>query len=269
MYQDLQVAVRDRVGWITINRPDKMNALRLATFQELDSALREHETNSEVRAVVITGAGSRAFSSGIDLQADGLFPTSQSWDDHTRYNSAVLQRVWYLDKPVITSVNGYALAAGCNLALMGDLTVAAETAVFGEPEIRHGALAPVLILPWLMQMKAMHELYYTGDLITAAEAKGLGLVNRVVPPEHLEAETQRLARRIANAPGYALTLAKRSLRMTYDIMGFKGAQSAHRYVDTFLLDSHGLSERDRLLEILAKEGVQAFLKARDAGYGER
>lgn len=269
MYQDLQVSVRDRVGWITINRPDTMNALRLITFQELERALGEHETDPEVRAVVITAAGTRAFSSGIDLQADGLFPTSESWDNHTRYNSSVLQRVWYLDKPVITAVNGYALAAGCNLALMADMTIAAETAVFGEPEIRHGALAPVLILPWLMQMKAMHELYYTGDLITAAEAKGMGLVNRVVAPDQLEAETQRLARRIANAPAYALTLAKRSLRMTYDIMGFKGAQSAHRYVDTFLLDSHGLSERDRLLEILEKEGVRAFLRARDEAYGER
>ena len=266
-YQDLTVEVVDRVGWLTINRPQKMNALRLITMQELESALGECEQNAEVRVVVLTGAGEKAFSAGIDLQADGLFPTSEAWDTHTRYNQHVMQRIWYLDKPVISAVNGYALAAGCNLALVADLCVAAESAFFGEPEIRHGALAPLLILPWLMHAKAMHELYYTGDLFTAAQAKAMGLVNRVAPLAELRAETQRLARRIAHAPMYALTMTKRSLRLSYDAMGFRTAQSAHRFIDTYLLDSHGNAERERLLEILDKEGVKAFLEARDGPYG--
>lgn len=267
-YEDLVVEVKDRVGWISINRPHKMNSLRYTTFQELDRALSALEADPDVRVVALTGAGDRAFSAGIDIEADGLFPTSEAWDNHTRYNSTVLQKIWYLDKPVITAVNGYALAAGCNLALISDLTVAADTARFGEPEIRHGALSPVLLLPWLMHMKPMHELYYTGDTISAARAQELGLVNRVVPLAELHAETQRIARRIANAPTYALTLLKRSLRMTYDIMGFKGAQGAHRYVDTFLLDSHGIAERESLLKILERDGVKAFLQARDGAYNE-
>lgn len=269
MYQDLQVHVEDRVGWITLNRPSKMNCLRYITFQELDQAFAALEADPEVRVVVLTGAGEKAFSAGIDIEADGAFPTSAGWDGHTKYNTQVMQRMWYLDKPVITALNGYALAAGCNLALLSDMTIAAENAYVGEPEIRHGALSPMLVLPWLMHMKAMHELYYTGDMISAAEAKSMGLVNRVVAPDQLRSETQRIARRIANAPSYVLTLAKRSIRMTYDIMGFKGAQNAHRYVDTFLLDSNGIAERERLMEILEKEGVKAFLKARDTAYGER
>jgi enoyl-CoA hydratase/carnithine racemase len=268
-YRDLIVDVVDRVGWITINRPDKLNALRLVTFQELEQALGALEKDPSVRVVAITGAGNRSFSTGIDLDADGLFETSEKWDEHTRYNASILQRIWYLDNPVVSAVNGYALAAGANLAIVPDLTIAAESARLGEPEIRHGALSPMLLLPWMMHMKAMHELYYTGDMVSAAQAKDLGLVNRVVPDAELRAETQRIARRIANAPGYALTMAKRSIRQTYDIMGFKGAQSAHRYVDTYLLDSHGNAERERLMETLAKQGLRAFLDARDRPYGDR
>jgi len=268
-FQDLIVHVEDRVGWITLNRPDKMNCLRYITFQELDRALSDLEANPDVRVVAITATGQKAFSAGIDIEADGAFSTSEGWDSHTKYNTSVLKRIWNLDKPVLTAVNGYALAAGCNLALISDMTIAADHAYLGEPEIRHGALSPLLLLPWMTHMKAMHELYYTGDMVTAVEAKAMGLVNRVVPKDDLIAETQRIARRIANAPGYALTLAKRSIRMNYEIMGFGGSQSAHRYVDTFLLDSKGIAERERLLTILDRDGVKAFVKERDAAYDER
>jgi enoyl-CoA hydratase/carnithine racemase len=170
---------------------------------------------------------------------------------------------------VITAVNGYALAAGCNLAVVGDLTIASADAFLAEPEIRHGALSPLLMLPWLTTFKAFNEIYLTGDRISAQRAVELGLVNKVVAPEDLPQAVQDYARRVANAPAYALTLAKRAVRLSMDIQGFKAAQDAHRYVDTYLLASNGVSEKEKLMSTLANEGMRAFLEARDRPYGER
>lgn len=206
-FEDLLIHTKDRVGWVIINRPDKQNALRQQTFAEIDAALLELERDPEVRVVVLTGAGDRAFSAGIDLEADGLPEDSEGWDAHTKGNAALINRIWYLDKPVITAVNGFALAAGCNLAVVGDLTIASSTAFLAEPEIRHGALSPLLMLPWITNFKAFNEIYLTGDRVSAQRALELGLVNRVVAPEDLREEAQVLARRVANAPTYALTLA--------------------------------------------------------------
>lgn len=266
VYEDVIVEVEDRVGWITINRAKKLNALRKQTFLEIGSALDEFEQDDDVRIVVITGAGDKAFSTGIDLGDVGKTDSSEDFDNVSKFNASVIEKIWYFDKPVVSAVNGYALAAGCNLALIPDLTIAADSAFLGEPEIRHGSLSPLLILPWMMHMKVMHEHYYTGDMVSAVEAKEQGLVNHVVPLADLRKETQKYARRIANAPAYALKLAKRSIRMTYDIMGFKGAQAGHRYIDTYLLDSHGDKERDRLKQIRNNEGLRAFLEARDEPY---
>ncbi len=268
-FEDVVLETVDRVSWVTINRPDKHNAIRQQTFAELSEAVSMAEADPETRVVVLTGAGDRAFSAGIDLHADGLPNNSQEWDDHTRGNAAVVSKLWALDKPLITCVNGFAVAAGCNLAAVGDLTVASETAFLGEPEIRHGALSPLLMLPWLTSFKAFNEIYLTGDRVSAQRAREIGLVNYVVAPDELREFTQKLASRVANAPGYALTLAKRAVRLTLDIQGFKAAQDAHRYVDTYLLASNGVTEKEALMRTLDEEGMAAFLKKRDAPYGER
>lgn len=268
-YEDLQVTVEDRVGTIRIDRPDKLNAIRQQTFAELAAAAAQLVEDDEVRVIVLTASGTKSFSTGIDLESDGLPDDSESWDAHTAGNADVIRALWYADKPVITAVNGFALAAGCNIALIGDLTIAAESASFGEPEIRHGALSPLLLLPWLMSFKGFNELYLTGDRISAQRARELGLVNWVVPDEELAGEAHRIARRIANAPTYALTLAKRAVRLTMDIQGFHSAQAAHRWVDTYLLASRGVTEKETLMSTLAEDGMRAFLSARDTPYGDR
>ncbi|MGV8882808.1 MAG: enoyl-CoA hydratase/isomerase family protein [Rhodoglobus sp.] len=268
-YEDLIVTVADRVGTITINRPDKLNAIRQQTFAELSAAVDQLTSDDEVRVIVLTAAGTKSFSAGIDLDADGLPADSQGWDEHTGGNADVIRKLWYADKPLITAINGFALAAGCNIALIGDLTIAAESASFGEPEIRHGALSPLLLLPWLTSFKGFNEMYLTGDRVSAQRAKEMGLVNWVVADDELAAEAQRIARRVANSPTYALTLAKRAVRLTMDIQGFGTAQTAHRWVDTYLLASHGVTEKETLMNILANDGMRAFLAARDTPYGDR
>lgn len=268
-FDDLTVTTVGGVATITLNRPDKHNALREQTFAELSEAFTGAERDREVRAIVLTAAGQRVFCAGIDLEADGLPANSQDWDDHTRGNAEVVRQVWYCDKPVITALNGAAIAGGCNLAMVGDLTIAAENAFLSEPEIRHGALSPLLMLPWLTHFRGFNEMYLTGDRIDATRARELGLINYVVPADQLAAKAQALAERVAQAPAYAATLAKRAVRLTLDIQGFKAAQDAHRYIDTYLLDSSGVTEKERLMQILDREGMGAFLTARDTPYGER
>jgi enoyl-CoA hydratase/carnithine racemase len=267
-YEDVVIERDGGVGIMMLNRPDKLNALRRQTFKEIEQACGEFESDPEVRAVVLTGSGNKAFCTGIDLEADGLPDTSISWDQHTGENATVLQRLWMLSKPLVTAVNGYALAAGCNLALVGDVTVASTSASFGEPEVRHGALSPLLLLPWLVHFKVANEMYLTGDRITAQRAYQVGLVNRVVPGPELREEAVGLAKRIALAPTYAVMLAKSTVRMTLDIQGFRAAQTAHRYVDTYLLASHGVAEKEALMARLEQEGIAAFLEARDGPYRE-
>lgn len=263
---DVIVRRDNGIGWLIINRPEKSNALRDKTFAELEAGLLSLQRDGEVRAIVLTGAGERVFSAGIDLSPDDLPVTSREWDDHTLLNANLCGRIWSLDKPVISAVNGHAVASGCLLALICDVTIAADTARFSEPEIRHGVLSPMLLLPWMTHMKALHEFYYTGDPIDAARALELGLVNRVVPLKDLLQEAERTARRIAHAPTYAITLAKRAIKQNYDIMGFRAAQSAHRYIDNYLLDNRGDPERDRLVQTLQEKGVRAFLEMRDGPY---
>lgn len=268
-YQDIVLRQKDGIAWITINRPEKANALRHRTFDELRSAFVQFNEDDAVRAIVLTGAGDRVFSAGIDLTPDDKPTTSRGWDDHTLLNADTCNAIWNLDKPVISAVNGHAAASGCLLALICDITVASTTARFSEPEIRHGNLSPMLLLPWMTHMKPLHLFYYTGDALEAEEAKQLGLVNKVVEPSQLLDEAERIARRIANAPANSITLAKRALRTTYDIMGFRGAQSAHRYIDNYLLDNHGDLQKDELIRILREEGMRAFLSRRDGPYGSR
>ncbi|MDQ6522834.1 enoyl-CoA hydratase/isomerase family protein [Nocardioides sp. LHD-245] len=266
VFEDIRVERDDQVAVITLARPAALNALRQQTVTELNRAIEDVESDVGVKVVVLAADGDRAFSSGVDLVNDPAPTTTMEVDAIAQRNARMIERLWYLDKPLITSVKGVALAAGCNLALIGDLTICGRSASFGEPEIRHGTLSPLLLLPWLTHFKLMNHMYLTGDSVDAEEAYRLGLVNRVVEDDAVDREALALAHRIANAPLLTLQSVKRSVRMMLDTQGFKGLQMGHRFADTLVLDSTGLPERDRLREIRAKDGFRAFLDARDTPY---
>ncbi|MCC6305389.1 MAG: enoyl-CoA hydratase/isomerase family protein [Rhodobacteraceae bacterium] len=254
------------VAWVTLNRPAKANAVRPQMQDELAQALEGLDRDREVRVVILEAAGERVFSAGFDMSEQHRPESSRDWDDLTRASAGVCMKIWDMDKPVICTVQGHAIAFGCLLALICDLTIATEEAWFSEPEIRHGTLTPMIIMPWLTHMKAVHEFYYTGDAMPARRALELGLINRVVPAAELAPTAERMARRIANAPAYTLLMAKRALRQAYEIMGFRGIQGAHRYLDTYLLDSHGDPRKEELKRIRREDGLRAFLEARDGPY---
>jgi enoyl-CoA hydratase/carnithine racemase len=226
------------------------------------------EADDGIRAIIIASSSDKVFSAGFDFSDSQHLLSSEDVDDQTSRSSALCKKIWYLDKPVITAVRGHAIAFGCLLALISDITVASDDSKFSEPEIRHGTLTPMILLPWLTHMKALHEFYYTGDVLTGEQALALGLVNRVVDNNAVEAEARRIANRIALAPRYAIKSAKRAIRQAYDMAGFANAQNAHRYIDTYLIDSHGDPRRDELKRIRQEQGVKAFVEARDGPYSK-
>jgi len=224
------------------------------------------DDDDNVKAVIITGAGEKAFSSGFDMENVKATGTV-GWERLVRNNYDALMQIWRLKKPTVAAVNGYAIAAGVSLAMVCDVVIASDTAVFAEPEIRHFALSPLLILPWIgTNRKLINYHYYTGDPIDAALAEKLGMAAKVVPAADLQAEAEHMAHRIAMVPAFPLQATKDSLVRTYETMGIVSALDYHRVLDTLVLSATGIEEKDELLSILHNEGAKAFFQARDGRF---
>ncbi len=186
-YQNLKLENREGVLWITINRPDKLNALNRRTIGELDRAVEEAAGDDSVRAVVLTGAGDKAFVAGADIAELNTLGPEEAKEFALR-GQAVFTRLERLAKPVVAAVNGYALGGGCELAMACHLRVASSNAVFGQPEVKLGLIpgyAGTQRLPRLVGKGRALELLMTGRNVPAEEAERIGLVNRVVEPVEL------------------------------------------------------------------------------------
>ena len=177
---------------MTLNRPEKLNALSTVLMAELREALTTIEIDPEIRVVILTGAG-RAFSAGFDIQKNPEEPELHEIPADTRRahltsHVDTFMMIWNLSKPVIAAVNGFALAGACELVQVCDIKIASERAVLGEPEIRAGLGPPLLITPFSVGPMKAKELLLTGDSIDAHEALRLGMINWVVAHEDLMAE---------------------------------------------------------------------------------
>jgi len=202
-FENLKVATTDGVRWITVNRPDKLNALSTATIAELDRAVDEAAHDDDVIAVVITGAGDKAFVAGADIsELHALGPIEAK--EFALRGQAVFARIERLRKPVVAAVNGYALGGGCELAMACHLRVATANAVFGQPEVKLGLIpgyAGTQRLPRLVGRGRALEILTTGRNVGAEEAERIGLVNRVCEPVALtQAVNELLATILANGP---------------------------------------------------------------------
>jgi len=202
------------VAKIGINRPP-LNILNSETLLELTVALEKAQSDPSVFLVIIAGSGSRAFSACVDIK-DHL-------PDKVSSTLSIFNRVFYtlrsLDKPVVAVVNGVALGGGCELAMGCDMIIASETAQFGQPEITVGAIPPVavVLLPKLVGPAKAFELILTGDVITAVEAKQIGLVNKVMPPENLDECVGEMIGKLREKSPVVLELTHRSLRQILDV----------------------------------------------------
>lgn len=209
--------VRARVGWITLNRPERLNALTFEVYRELTDTFAALRDEKEVRAVVITGAG-RAFCSGGDVHdiIGQLFERDmEGLLEFTRLTCELVRNIRALKKPVIAALNGTTAGAGACIALASDIRLAAPTAKIAFLFVRVGLsgadMGAAYLLPRLVGMAKATEMLYTGDFISAEEAERIGLYNRVVAAEELETETRALAERLARGPSFALAMTKEML----------------------------------------------------------
>ena len=203
MSSTLTFDLTDGIARVTINRPDKLNALNAIVIAELGDAVTRIETDTAIRGVIVTGAGTKAFVAGADineLTEQGV----SGGQKRSLIGQQVFRRLERCGKPVIAAVNGFALGGGCELAMACHLRVASETAKFGQPEVKLGigpGYGGTVRLPRLVGRARALELLLTGDMIDAEEARRIGLVNRVVPADRLIAEAESLLRTIlANGP---------------------------------------------------------------------
>lgn len=207
-FTTLLYAVENRIARITLNRPDKLNALDATVIAELGDAVGHIESDDAVGAVVLTGAGPKAFAAGADI-AELAEQGPMDGKGRAQAGQRVMRRLERCGKPVIAAVNGFALGGGCELAMACHLRVASDTAKFGQPEVKLG-LGPgyggTVRLPRLVGRGRALELLLTGAMIGAEEAYRIGLVNRVVPADRLLSEAEELARTILEQGPLAVRL---------------------------------------------------------------
>jgi len=255
-YQNLLVESRDGVAFVTINRPDKLNALNDATVAEIDAAFAAIAADPATRGVVLTGAGEKAFVAGADI-AELATQSPVDGKERSIRGQRVLDRIERLGKPVIAAVNGFALGGGCELAMACHVRIASENAKLGTPEVKLGIMcgyAGTQRLPRLVGKGRALEMLLTGEMVDAAEALRIGLVNRVVPREKLLAEAEGLMRKmLANGPV--------SLRFTLEAVndgletGFDEAQRQEATLFGLICTTEDM-----------KEGTKAFLDKRPARF---
>jgi 2-(1,2-epoxy-1,2-dihydrophenyl)acetyl-CoA isomerase len=218
-YEQIDVTEDSGITTITLNRPEKLNSLAGHMRRDLAEALEATGAERSVHVVVITGAG-RAFCAGGDVAAMADLIERQDAEEFSRLLGAarrVVTAIRQMTKPVIASVNGPAFGAGCNLALACDLRIAATTATFSQSFAKvglHPDWGGTYFLPRLVTPNKACEMFFLGETMDAAEALRLGVVNKVVQPEELEAETRKLAERLRNAPAIALAAAKQAIYMS-------------------------------------------------------
>ncbi len=256
-YTNVLVDKKDLIGFITLNRPEEMNTFNIPFARELNDALWELEHDPEVRVVVINANG-KHFSTGISL-AEFKNKSPKEYREFIHLMDEHNHTIARMKKPVIASVKGYALANGSGLSFACDLTVATEDAKFGTTAINVGliCLGPAVPLARLVGRKKALEMVLTGEILTAAEAERLGLVNKVVPREQLEAATLELATKLAAKSPLALQIGKSGIYGMQDV-------PYHQALD-YLGDLFAAlcSTED------AEEGVKAFLERRKPEWRER
>ena len=259
MFENLLFGIDGVMATLTINRPDKRNAVNNATVEEIDRALSEVENNPDLRVFILTGTGEKAFVAGADIhelaKRDTLLGRTES-----RRRQEVYTRIEHLEIPSIAAINGWALGTGLELAMACTLRLASSNAMLGQPEVKLGitpGAGGTQRLTRLVGMGRAMEMILTGDPIDAEHALFIGLVNRVVEPAQLMPEARQLAETLASRPKLALQYAKEAVMRSPE--GSLAEGLAH---ESYL---HALScgTRDK------QEGVTAFLEKRDPQFTGR
>jgi enoyl-CoA hydratase len=261
--------MRGPAAWITINRPEKMNAINGAVLEGLNAAFDRAAGDDEAKVVVVTGAGERAFSAGYDLSAEAAHSDipAHEWHHVLAADIDATMKLWSLPKPTIAAVRGYCLAGGCELAMACDMVISGESGRFGEPEIRYGSGPVTLLMPFILGQKKTNELLFTGDMIDAAAAERAGMINRVVADADVDSEVEALVRKIAPTPLPVLRLTKIALVRAFEAMGLREAVNMNLDLSS-MLNAADTPEQREFMQIVQDKGLKAALAWRDNRYGE-
>ena len=244
---------------VTINRPDKLNAVNAATVEEIDQALAQVESNPELRVFILTGAGDKAFVAGADIHELNKRDTV-SGRIETRRRQEVYTRIERLEIPSIAAINGWALGTGLELAMVCTFRVAAEKAVLGQPEVKLGIIpgaGATQRLPKLVGIGRAMEMILTGEPVRAEQALAMGLVNRVVTADQLMVEVAKLADTLAARPKLALQYAKEAV-LRYSEGSLEQGLAHESYLHALAC---GTNDK--------KEGIAAFLEKREPKFTGR
>jgi enoyl-CoA hydratase len=266
-YSTITFEKLEAVARITLNRPERANALNGTMLGEIGAALDDAEQDAVVRAVIVQGAGV-AFSSGFDLKEQmEQRPTGVAeWEPILRKDFDTVMRFWHCPKPTIAAVRGPCLAGACELALACDLTIAADDAFFGEPELKFGAGIVVMILPWLVGPKIAKEIILLGeDRIPAERAREIGIVNRIVPAAELEARALAMARHIAAIDPSLVKHTKQAINRAIEAQGMLTALEEALAVD-LMIEGEGCPDKVAFMDIARREGLKGALAWRDARF---
>lgn len=246
---------------LTLNRPDKLNAINAEMVAELNEALDKAEMNDAVRVIVLNGNG-RAFSAGFDLSTDD---EADDADDlgalrrELRDDFDIIMRFWDSAKVTVAAVHGYCLGSAMEMAVACDITLAAEECRFGAPEVRFGSGIVALVLPWFVGPKRAKALLLTGnDQVTSQQAEEYGLVNQVVPGDCLVDEARSVAIGIAGNDQLAVRLTKQAINRGYDIAGMRQALLQALELDV-VIEGTDTDESREFNRILREDGTRAAI----------
>jgi len=280
-YQNILYEVKGPVGYVTLNRPEKMNALSNNLRAEMIHALKTAEGDPAVSVIVVRGAG-RTFSAGYDIgggrdaPADSTYvhPVSRrpdvgslrlgpvEWSHHVIDTNWV---IWEIQKPVIAQIHGYCLAGGTELATMCDLRIVAEDAIIGYPPVRAMTTMDNMWAPWHLPMAKAREFAYLGDAITGKEMAHWGWANKAVPAERLQATVDEFAHRLSLIDQQMLIYSKRSVNRAYEVMGIRTALYAGADIQAL---SSIRPQGGVFAAISAERGLKAALQWRDGPFAD-
>ena len=279
-FESIEYEVEKGRARITFNRPEKLNALSLKLQSELNEALWEADNNKDVHCVILRGAG-RSFSAGYDLTgADSNVPVSRIQDEENEYRGrrGIDDDAWQLEraqryrmalfdmhKPSICQVHGYCLAGGTDVAFLCDMVIAADDALFGFPPARDLGALPNNMWLYHAGPQWAKRLTLTGDMITGAEAQQIGLVMKAVPKEHLEAEVEQLADRLALIDPDLLSANKRIVNQALELMG---ARTLQRMAAENDVRGHNTAAAKAWFESVKEQGLKETLLERDRKFGD-
>ena len=258
-YKNILLEIEQNIATITFNRPKVLNAMNLEVLGEIYEAVSDCANNDDVRVVIFTGAGDKAFVAGADI-AQMQNATSVEILKLMEAGHRTMRLIETMPKPAIAAVNGFALGGGTEIALACDIRFASEKAVFGQPEILIGVIpgwGGTQRLPRLIGMGLAKEIILSGTQINAARAYEIGLVNKVFPADKLMEETKKFAQKLAALPAFALKMAKNSINYGFDMS----------------LDNASALEIGSIAQCFAtedqKEGMSAFLEKRKPNFKGR